>query len=173
MHTGGTFHPILTLSILNHRFILLMEAWEQIKVTVANIHFLLFLWRHVLLRDWRADRAPAAVRAILCQFLQLDVQCCGESRRSCSPGVSCQSLAAQQPADRWENPFRGDTSKFNKCSRCKFHVSHPKDCFKKKKLFPWCCLSDSLDSLVNSYHYHPLPASSPEGGQGLLGHLFN
>lgn len=55
-----------------------------------------------LFRDRHADWAPAAVGALLCQLLQLDVQRCEQQDGGWCPGVSGQPLPAQQSTDRWD-----------------------------------------------------------------------
>lgn len=52
------------------------------------------------LGDRHADRAPAAVGALIRQLLQLDVQRGGQQDRGRDPGLAGQPLTAQQPADR-------------------------------------------------------------------------
>lgn len=51
-------------------------------------------------RNGHDDGAPAAVGALLCQLLQLDVQRCGQQDRGGGPGLPDEPLPAQQPADR-------------------------------------------------------------------------
>lgn len=123
-----------------------------------------------------ADRAPAAVRAVPGQLLQLDVQRCGQPDGGSNPGLPRQPLAAQQPADRSDVSFSLPNTycMFIKKSHSFSQSGDSYNAVLNQLHPPLCTVAltvslDPLDSPVYHYQYQPLPPlTSPEGGQGLL-----